>query len=279
MPKDHPWSSIIVMFVIALITSDCCLFQLYRASALFETIRHEAQHSTDYKLSLFDLQTSCYQALQRVLVSLGMRINHLSHSHSFMPSGFCLRMQEFLEFSCISTDFWLPQATTMRLWQWQSGVAPELSLTCWWRGRRASRTQTPTPQWRWSTSWTPSTARGPWCFISPWLLVTFTAGCWLQGQVNTDSLLDLLFRCLVGRLKLGSFLLWNMSLASAAICARIIKADGWVSNVSFNSGNSCQYALFFLIVAHLGQIIWSNFHFYAKLIFLPLLILSCSIPW
>lgn len=46
--------------------------QLYRASALFETIRHEAQHSTDYKLSLFDLQTSCYQALQRVLVSLGM---------------------------------------------------------------------------------------------------------------------------------------------------------------------------------------------------------------
>lgn len=47
-------------------------FQLYRASALFETIRHEAQHSTDYKLSLFDLQTSCYQALQRVLVSLGI---------------------------------------------------------------------------------------------------------------------------------------------------------------------------------------------------------------
>ncbi|XP_041083692.1 tetratricopeptide repeat protein 28-like isoform X1 [Polyodon spathula] len=45
--------------------------QLYRASALFETIRHEAQHSTDYKLSLFDLQTSCYQALQRVLVTLG----------------------------------------------------------------------------------------------------------------------------------------------------------------------------------------------------------------
>ncbi|KAL2099941.1 hypothetical protein ACEWY4_004335 [Coilia grayii] len=45
--------------------------QLYRASALFETIRHEAQHSTDYKLSLFHLQTACYQALQRVLVSLG----------------------------------------------------------------------------------------------------------------------------------------------------------------------------------------------------------------
>ncbi|XP_051267746.1 tetratricopeptide repeat protein 28 isoform X1 [Dicentrarchus labrax] len=45
--------------------------QLYRASVLFETIRHETQHSTDYKLSLFDLQTSSYQALQRVLVSLG----------------------------------------------------------------------------------------------------------------------------------------------------------------------------------------------------------------
>lgn len=48
-----------------------CVFQLYRASVLFETIRHETQHSTDYKLSLFDLQTSSYQALQRVLVSLG----------------------------------------------------------------------------------------------------------------------------------------------------------------------------------------------------------------
>ncbi|XP_071321435.1 tetratricopeptide repeat protein 28 isoform X2 [Trachinotus anak] len=45
--------------------------QLYRASVLFEMIRHETQHSTDYKLSLFDLQTSSYQALQRVLVSLG----------------------------------------------------------------------------------------------------------------------------------------------------------------------------------------------------------------
>ncbi|XP_075950642.1 tetratricopeptide repeat protein 28 [Anarhichas minor] len=45
--------------------------QLYRASVLFEAIRHETQHSTDCKLSLFDLQTSSYQALQRVLVSLG----------------------------------------------------------------------------------------------------------------------------------------------------------------------------------------------------------------
>ncbi|KAA8584274.1 hypothetical protein FQN60_008059 [Etheostoma spectabile] len=46
---------------------------LYRASVLFETIRHETQHSTDNKLSLFDLQTSSYQALQRVLVSLAER--------------------------------------------------------------------------------------------------------------------------------------------------------------------------------------------------------------
>lgn len=69
---DHHAS---VMCDTALLTSDCCVFQLYRASALFETIRHEAQHSTDYKLSLFDLQTSCYQALQRVLVSLGMPID------------------------------------------------------------------------------------------------------------------------------------------------------------------------------------------------------------
>ncbi|KAF0046073.1 hypothetical protein F2P81_002602 [Scophthalmus maximus] len=47
------------------------VLQLYRASVLFETIRHETQHSTDYKLSMFDLQTSSYQALQRVLVNLG----------------------------------------------------------------------------------------------------------------------------------------------------------------------------------------------------------------
>ncbi|XP_061657378.1 tetratricopeptide repeat protein 28 isoform X3 [Syngnathoides biaculeatus] len=45
--------------------------QLYRASALFESIRREMQPSPDYKLSLFDLQTSSYQALQRVLVNLG----------------------------------------------------------------------------------------------------------------------------------------------------------------------------------------------------------------
>ncbi|KAM9307256.1 tetratricopeptide repeat protein 28 [Pholidichthys leucotaenia] len=45
--------------------------QLYRASMLFEAYRHETQHSTDYKLSLFDLQTGSYQALQRVLVRLG----------------------------------------------------------------------------------------------------------------------------------------------------------------------------------------------------------------
>ncbi|KAM8828144.1 tetratricopeptide repeat protein 28 isoform 2-T2 [Spinachia spinachia] len=45
--------------------------QLYRSSVLFEAIRRETQHSTDCKLSLFDLQTGSYQALQRVLVSLG----------------------------------------------------------------------------------------------------------------------------------------------------------------------------------------------------------------
>ncbi|XP_045544954.1 tetratricopeptide repeat protein 28 isoform X2 [Salmo salar] len=45
--------------------------QLYRASALFESIRHEAQLNSDYRLTLFDLQTSSYQALQRILVSLG----------------------------------------------------------------------------------------------------------------------------------------------------------------------------------------------------------------
>ncbi|KAF8792165.1 tetratricopeptide repeat protein 28-like [Argiope bruennichi] len=45
--------------------------QLYRATDLFETIRREARGTSDYKLSLFDLQTASYQALQRVLVGLG----------------------------------------------------------------------------------------------------------------------------------------------------------------------------------------------------------------
>ena len=38
--------------------------QLYRAAEFFESIRREAQISSDYKLSLFDLQTASYQALQ-----------------------------------------------------------------------------------------------------------------------------------------------------------------------------------------------------------------------
>ncbi|XP_077995250.1 tetratricopeptide repeat protein 28-like [Glandiceps talaboti] len=45
--------------------------QLYKAAELFENIRRELQFSSDYRLSLFDLQTASYQALQRVLVELG----------------------------------------------------------------------------------------------------------------------------------------------------------------------------------------------------------------
>ncbi|XP_070572636.1 tetratricopeptide repeat protein 28-like isoform X2 [Ptychodera flava] len=45
--------------------------QLYKAAELFENIRRELQFSNDYRLSLFDLQTASYQALQRVLVELG----------------------------------------------------------------------------------------------------------------------------------------------------------------------------------------------------------------
>ncbi|XP_069136443.1 tetratricopeptide repeat protein 28-like isoform X1 [Argopecten irradians] len=47
-----------------------CQQQLYKASDLFESIRRDAQFNSEYKMSLFDLQTACYQALQRVLVSL-----------------------------------------------------------------------------------------------------------------------------------------------------------------------------------------------------------------
>jgi hypothetical protein len=51
---------------------------LYRASLLFETIRHETQPSAENKIRLLDLQTSTYQALQRVLVSLGNSLPLLS---------------------------------------------------------------------------------------------------------------------------------------------------------------------------------------------------------
>lgn len=42
--------------------------QLEAATNLLENIRREAKSSPDYKLSLFELQTSSYQVLQRVLV-------------------------------------------------------------------------------------------------------------------------------------------------------------------------------------------------------------------
>lgn len=44
--------------------------QLEAATHLLEIIRREARNSPDYKLSLFELQTSSYQVLQRVLVGL-----------------------------------------------------------------------------------------------------------------------------------------------------------------------------------------------------------------
>ncbi|EEB13728.1 rapsynoid, putative [Pediculus humanus corporis] len=44
--------------------------QLERTVQLLESIRREATGINDYKLSLFDLQTASYQALQRVLVAL-----------------------------------------------------------------------------------------------------------------------------------------------------------------------------------------------------------------
>lgn len=42
-----------------------------RAASLLEAVRREARGSQEYRLSLFDLQTACYQVLQRVLVSMG----------------------------------------------------------------------------------------------------------------------------------------------------------------------------------------------------------------
>ena len=45
--------------------------QLEQATHLLEAIRRDARGSSDYKLSLFELQTASYQALQRVLVAMG----------------------------------------------------------------------------------------------------------------------------------------------------------------------------------------------------------------
>ncbi|RXG73807.1 Tetratricopeptide repeat protein 28 [Armadillidium vulgare] len=50
---------------------DAAQIQLDRAAHLLDTIRRDARGSQDYRLSLFDLQTASYQALQRVLVGLG----------------------------------------------------------------------------------------------------------------------------------------------------------------------------------------------------------------
>lgn len=41
--------------------------QLEQAACLLESIRRETRGSSDYKLSLFDLQTASYQALQVIL--------------------------------------------------------------------------------------------------------------------------------------------------------------------------------------------------------------------
>ena len=42
-----------------------------RAVILLEQVRREARGSAEHRLSLFDLQTACYQVLQRVFVSMG----------------------------------------------------------------------------------------------------------------------------------------------------------------------------------------------------------------
>ena len=45
--------------------------ELSRAADLFESIRRETRGSTEGRLGLYDLQTACYQSLQKVLVLLG----------------------------------------------------------------------------------------------------------------------------------------------------------------------------------------------------------------
>ena len=45
--------------------------QLDIASRAFQAIRREVKGSAEFKISLYDLQTACYQSLQRILVLLG----------------------------------------------------------------------------------------------------------------------------------------------------------------------------------------------------------------
>ncbi|XP_032226539.2 tetratricopeptide repeat protein 28 isoform X2 [Nematostella vectensis] len=45
--------------------------ELYHAADLLERIREEGIRNGDYKLSLYELQSACYQVLQRVMVGLG----------------------------------------------------------------------------------------------------------------------------------------------------------------------------------------------------------------
>ena len=67
-----------------------CQRQLNMAADLFETIRRESQCSSDYKLSLFDLQTACYQALQ---VTAGVMCLCLSSDSMFgCFSVYCLEI-------------------------------------------------------------------------------------------------------------------------------------------------------------------------------------------
>ena len=57
--------------------------QLYKAAELFETIRRDQLISTDYKLSLFDLQTASYQALQVGNTSCVGHGQHYKHGFLF----------------------------------------------------------------------------------------------------------------------------------------------------------------------------------------------------
>lgn len=50
--------------------------QLYRATDLFESIRREARGTSDYRLSLFDLQTASYQALQVSKLVIVTKLNY-----------------------------------------------------------------------------------------------------------------------------------------------------------------------------------------------------------
>lgn len=77
-----------------------CQQQLYKASELFESIRRDAQFNSEYKLSLFDLQTACYQALQVGTCSFENKFHSIPQTDNNLHT---ISWNSILNFFCFRT--------------------------------------------------------------------------------------------------------------------------------------------------------------------------------